>query len=112
MTTDLRSLAHQHNVLNQPEKTDHMVTVAQLRKALAGLPDEAFVVLQKDGEGNGYSPLAIDSDRRPRVDPAWYVPDSTWSGEVYDLRDAETLDGEEFEPGPGDLLAVVLAPVN
>ena len=38
------------------------------------------VVLQKDSEGNGYSPLA-------GADPeAVYIPDSTWSGDVYSNR--------------------------
>lgn len=111
---DLRALARQHNVLNRPEKTGHMVTVAQLRAALASLPDEAYVVLQKDSEGNGYSPLAVDGeDRTPAAYPVWYVPDSTWAGEVYNLEpDPDEADEDRFEPRPGDLFAVVLTPVN
>jgi hypothetical protein len=105
---DLHALAHLHNVTHRPSRIDHMVTVAQLRGELEGLPDDAFVILQKDGESNGYSPLAIGSmgDHVPAVDPVWYVPESTCAGEVYELGE----DG--FEPGPGVLFAVVLAPVN
>ena len=43
-----------------------------------GLIDhDTEIIMQKDSEGNGYTPLAgIDGD-------AIYVPDSTWSGKVY-----------------------------
>ena len=69
---------------------------------------EAIVILQKDGEGNGYSPLqGIANDCN-------YKADSTWSGEVgykkltpslkkmgYTKEDC--LEGED---------AIILFPVN
>lgn len=51
--------------------------VKDLMKILAACDPKSEVILQKDGEGNGYSPLAgADPD-------AIYVSDSTWSGDVY-----------------------------
>ena len=37
------------------------------------------VILQKDGEGNGFSPLSRVSSN------AIYIPDNAWSGEVFSL---------------------------
>lgn len=53
------------------------MTVKDLREELAGLPDEMIVVMAKDGEGNGFSPLAdVDGENKA------YQADTTWSGEV------------------------------
>jgi len=39
------------------------MNIKQLKESIANLPDEMEVVLQKDSEGNGYSPLkGVDSD--------------------------------------------------
>lgn len=89
------------------------MTVAGLRAALADLPDDMPVVLAKDAEGNGYSPL---SD----ADEAMYLADSTWSGEVY-LTDKQLQDkvargvggwGPEDAAPDGAVRALVLGPVN
>lgn len=48
----------------------------ELAKMLLEQPDYELVV-QKDSEGNGYSPLlGIEFD-------VVYVPETTWSGDVY-----------------------------
>lgn len=53
--------------------------VSELIDKLLLLPPGAEVILQKDAEGNGYSPLHdVDGN-------AIYVPDTTWSGDVYSL---------------------------
>lgn len=52
------------------------MTVKELKALLADQPDERLVILSKDSEGNGFSPLA-------EVAEGMYVPYSTWSGEVY-----------------------------
>lgn len=53
------------------------MTVAELIEELKKLPPESQVILQRDAEGNGYSPLyCVDGD-------AIYVPDTTWSGAVF-----------------------------
>lgn len=54
--------------------------VKDLIAALAKANPEAEVILQKDGEGNSYSPLS-GADLK-----AVYVPDSTWGGDVYSMR--------------------------
>lgn len=53
--------------------------VKKLRKILKKLPKNMEIIIQKDSEGNGYSPLyGADSN-------AVYIPDTDYSGEVYDL---------------------------
>ena len=53
--------------------------VKDLLAALDGADPEAEVILQKDAEGNGYSPLEeVDLN-------AVYVADSTWSGDLYSM---------------------------
>jgi len=71
------------------------VKVKELIKLLNDLPPEALVVLSKDAEGNGYSPLATDG-----LGLYQYVANCTWAGEIYPTDEEE---GEE---------AVVLWPTN
>lgn len=53
------------------------MNVRELKAALVGLPDDMEVVMSSDAEGNNYSPLCD-------ADPGHiYIPESTWSGEVY-----------------------------
>lgn len=60
---------------------------------------DAIVILQKDAEGDGYSPLRDDND--PAVVDA-YVAETTWYGEVYSADEA-----------PGNAVpCIVLVPVN
>jgi hypothetical protein len=67
------------------------------------------VILQKDGEGNGYSPCA-------GADTAIYVADSTYSGEVYDLgasADDNGMDTNKWEAMKLRVpTAMILFPVN
>lgn len=83
--------------------------VKELLEALTGVDPEAEVILQKDAEGNDYSPLeGADSD-------AVYVPESTWSGLVYSLhRTAEEncMEYDEWEDLKKQPPCVVLYPVN
>lgn len=78
----------------------YATNVGELRAELAGVPDDTPVILSKDGEGNGYSPLSSVS--KDYV----YEPESTWSGEVHDTTD------DEYEPDDEDVRVVVLGPVN
>ena len=51
--------------------------VKELRESLDGLPDGMEVILQKDAEGNGYSPLeGADPD-------SIYIQETTYSGDAY-----------------------------
>lgn len=70
------------------------MTVGELLDYLSTRPRDQLVVLAKDAEGNGYSPLAEASD-------AYYFADTTWSGEVMDSDDDEVA-----------VPAVLLGPVN
>lgn len=74
---------------------DDVRTVGELQDFLAAHPRDRKVIIQKDAEGNGYSPMA-------GADDGMYAAETTWSGEVY--RDGEVPDGTER--------VVVLWPVN
>lgn len=52
------------------------MTVGELLDYLATQPRDRKVILEKDAEGNGYSPLAS-------ADQGLYVADSTYSGEMH-----------------------------
>jgi hypothetical protein len=85
------------------------VKVKELLAALAECPPEAEVIIQKDSEGNGYSPLyACDPN-------GIYISDSTWSGDVYDA-DWTAADADMDEDEWAEMLkkhrCVVLAPTN
>ena len=68
------------------------------------------VVLQKDAEGNGYSPL------RGVDDNAAYSPENTWSGEVKRQKlseeDIKQGFGQEDVAPEGAQPCLVLYPVN
>jgi hypothetical protein len=83
--------------------------VKELIVLLSGVNPEAEVILQKDAEGNGYSPLSgVDTQ-------AVYVPESTWSGEVYDLgwtAEEAGMEEEAWKLLQEEPSCVVLYPVN
>lgn len=83
--------------------------VKELIKLLSACDPKAEVIMQKDGEGNGYSPLsAVDHD-------AVYVPESTWHGDVYSTdwtADDACMDEAEWKKLMKKPRCVVLAPVN
>jgi len=89
------------------------MTVKDLKEYLNTLSseyDECQVICQKDPEGNGYSPLS-DVDEN-----SIYLPDSTWSGEVMDLRwsahEADMSEEEWEEMKNKYAKCVLLCPVN
>lgn len=75
---------------------DKGLTAGELIEVLKGMPADSLVVMSKDAEGNGYSPLRT-------VDAVRYVPSCTYAGEVY-------LDDGCDEPGA--VPAVAFWPVN
>jgi len=84
--------------------------VAELIQELQKLDQTKIVILQKDTEGNGFSPLeAVD-------EYSVYDADSNWEGEVYSTdwtADEAAMDEDEWEAfkkeTPG---CVVLFPVD
>jgi hypothetical protein len=91
------------------------VSVAKLRNVLDGLPDDALVVLAKDPEGNGYSPLSAFSGGAGD-DQVLYTAETTYSGEIHHVADEAEADGWGCEaPDPADdnvIDCVVLWPIN
>lgn len=76
------------------------MTVKELIDELLKLPQNVIVVLQKDSEGNGYSPVAGS-------EAAVYDADNDWSGSVY--SDEDVADGDAPEGCPS---CVVIFPRN
>jgi len=76
--------------------------VEELIKQLSKLNPKAIVVLQKDSEGNGYSPLAGS-------EAAKYRAENTYSGEVPHPDDIKEMDKEDKK---GLVDCVVLWPIN
>jgi hypothetical protein len=80
--------------------------VKELIENLSKFDPEAEVILQKDSEGNGYSPLAGADD------DAVYLEENSWSGIVFTLSSGHLeadMEKEEFEVLPK---CVVLWPTN
>lgn len=81
----------------------------ELIEFLSTVNPEADVILQKDAEGNGYSPLrGADGD-------AVYIPRNTWSGEAYSpdwSADDACMSAEEWAEIQAKPRCVVLYPVN
>jgi hypothetical protein len=90
-----------------------MSTVGDLLDYLATQPRDRKVILRKDAEGNGHSPLADAWE-------AMYTPDTTYSGETHITPEelAEELarpgtNWTEEDAAPDDAeRVIVLGPVN
>lgn len=83
--------------------TQYIITAGDLRSRLEGVPDDTPVILSKDAEGNGYSPLS-----NVETTGCLYEPESTWAGHVYDT---EPEDEDSYVPENGTPV-VLLGPVN
>ena len=85
--------------------TKHMRTVGDLVAMLKKLPQDSFVILQRDSEG-GYSPLADMVEGH-------YVPETTWSGDLFSDDPDEFLSVEDMEEAKKEALpSVFFFPVN
>ena len=85
------------------------MTVKELIEALASADPEAQVILQKDGEGNGYSPL------EGFTGTCIYRPDSSYSGSIVDTlwtSDEAAMHPEEWEVMCKKPKCFLLYPVN
>lgn len=87
------------------------MNVKDLKEAIENLPDDMEVIMQKDSEGNGYSPLSnVNSD-------AVYIPETTWFGEVFFLNETDEdedneMDESELEELKNHKRSLILIPVN
>lgn len=59
------------------------MTKNELIKALRTLPGDPLIVMSKDGEGNGFSPLAAAL-------PIFYIADTAWRGDIWGPEENET----------------------
>jgi hypothetical protein len=83
--------------------------VKDLIMELQALNPDSEVILQKDAEGNDYSPLeGVDSE-------AVYIPKNTYSGVVYSLHwtaEESDMDKKTWESIKKKQSCVVLFPIN
>jgi len=82
------------------------ITVKQLIEGLKEFPQDAIVVLSKDGEGNSFSPIPDDGF----YSTGKYSPDSTWSGEF--TSDESIKEDEDAYVAENAQDCVVLWPTN
>jgi hypothetical protein len=83
------------------------MNVKKLKKLLNNFNDEDIIILQKDSEGNGYSPLCD-------IYEGSYEEDTPWSGEVglRELTDELKEKGYAEEDVASGVNAVILCPMN
>lgn len=80
------------------------MTVADLRKALAGLPDDMPVIVYGEHGQDGESPASSTTQ-------VWYRPESTWGGEVNPVDSYS--DGTRHTPDPAtEVRALFIDPIN
>jgi len=83
--------------------------VKELIEKLLKLDGDTDIILQKDSEGNGYSPLdGVDSN-------AVYIKNSDYSGDIYSLQwthDDACMSFEEWNELKKQKKCVVLYPMN
>jgi predicted Abi (CAAX) family protease len=83
--------------------------IIDLKKIIEHLPDDMEIIIQKDSEGNDFSPLSEVDDN------CIYIPDSTWSGDVYSKEfsaDDMLMSEDEWEEMKKKPSVCVLVPVN
>lgn len=86
-----------------------MITVKELIERLQSVDENLIVIIQKDSEGNGYSPLSSIDDE------CVYEADSTWSGEVGYAKLTLELEQQGYDENdlrPDGIPALILCPVN
>lgn len=81
------------------------MNVRELKFLIEDLPDDMEIILQKDAEGNGYSPLSELNNEMI------YIPDNTWSGEVLSVKEL-LEDTKEFQGVLVKPRCLLLIPVN
>ena len=85
------------------------MTVKELIEELRTMPQDAQVILQKDTEGNGYSPLAVVDGNTV------YIAKNSYMGEAYDCSwtaEEACMSEEEWASIIAQPRCVVLAPVD
>jgi len=87
------------------------MNVKELKELLNTLPDDTEIVMSCDAEGNRFSPLADSSSQYH------YLPDTTWSGDLWSEEDERDYDPDipedaEVCPPVDAVKALVLWPVN
>lgn len=84
------------------------MNLAELRAQLdaLNLPDDTIVILARDAEGNGYSPVNT-------VDDLLYDAESPHSGQMYATPNMRAAEPDEWDEAPASAVrAVFLWPTN
>lgn len=85
------------------------MNIRELKEAIENLPDDMEVIIQKDSEGNDYSPLrGADPD-------AIYVPECGWSGTAYSTKYSakdHCMSDKEWNDMLSKPRSLILYPIN
>jgi hypothetical protein len=85
---------------------DIRMKVKDLIEILQEQSPDTLIVMSKDAEGNGFSPLYTVSP------DAYYVPETTWMGDAYTEEDMKECYDDEGEDRPEAGSAIIMWPVN
>ena len=77
------------------------MTIKELIKQLESYPDYYEVIVSKDSEGNGFSPLAS-------IYEGLYIPETSWSGEFL-YKDESDINEDSLCPSSP---CVLIIPTN
>ena len=84
------------------------MNIGELKEYIKDLPDDMEIVVQKDAEGNGYTPMHC-------ADLGWYVPETTWYGDFYGAEytaEDNCMEEDEWAEIKATPMSMVIAPIN
>ncbi len=90
-------------------REDGLLTVEGLITILGRFDPERIVIMSKDAEGNGFSPLS-------EITMAAYIPVSSWGGEIglEEITELEELAGHDESSlfSSDGIPCIILEPIN
>lgn len=83
------------------------MTIKELKEVIKNLPDNMEIIMQRDSEGNGHSPLGgVDSN-------SVYEAQSKWDGYAYSLEhDKDFIDKKRWDIIKSKPKVLVLFPLG
>lgn len=82
------------------------MTVNELIAELQKMDGDSRVIVSKDAEGNGFSPLSSANDGY------LYEADTTWSGDIINIEDENDYEDSDWDYITTLPAVVVLWPIN
>ncbi len=96
-----------------PNRADEYgMTVGQLKKILADVPDNLLVILQKDAEGNGYGPLSGVESTNSVFAEGEYGDEEVYFKKLTGALKSQGYTEEDIYQGTDGIDCVVLWPIG